>query len=208
MQIIDFKKELRQLYQPSAREVVLVDVPAMNFLMADGQGDPNTAPTFAAAVEALYAVAYTIKFAVKKGALAVDYGVMPLEALWWADDMADFARGDKARWKWTAMILQPALVTPQLMEEAIADVRRKKNLPGLGGVYVKAFTEGLCAQTLHVGPFSEEGPTIERVHAFIAERGTRTGMHHEIYLSDIRRAEPAKWKTIVRQPLALASQSP
>lgn len=201
MEKIDFKKEAKQLYQPSAREVVQVEVPTFRFLMADGEGDPNTSPAYAQIVEALFSVSYAAKFMVKKGSQAIDYAVMPLEGLWWADDMAAFAAGDKARWKWTMMIRQPSCVPDEIVEAALGETGRKKNLPGIDRLRLENFTEGRCAQILHIGPFSEEGPTIERLHAFIDARTSRTGKHHEIYLSDIRRADPGKWKTILRQAM-------
>ncbi len=201
MQIVDLKKELKQLYQPSAKEVCEVQVPPMNFLMIDGEGDPNTSQCYAEAVEALFSVSYTIKFMVKKGTLATDYGVMPLEGLWWADDMSSFSVNDKSKWKWTMMIMQPAFVTKEIIANAIAEVKRKKDPPALAKLRVEKFAEGRCAQTVHIGPFSEEGPTIERVHHYIAARGKRIGKHHEVYLSDIRKADPTKWKTVIRQPM-------
>lgn len=201
MEKIDLKKELKQLYQSSAKEVVQVDVPTMKYLMVDGEGDPNTAQAYSDAIEALFAVSYTVKFMIKKGPLAVDYGVMPLEGLWWADDMSKFSTGDKSNWKWTAMIMQPDFVTREMIENAIADVRKKKNPAAISIVRFEPLSEGKCAQILHVGPFSEEGPTIEKVHEFIDARGKRIGKHHEIYLSDIRKADPSKWKTIIRQPM-------
>ena len=201
MQKVDMKEELRQLYHASAKEVVQVDVPPLRFLMIDGQGDPNTSPAYAQAVEALFSVSYAAKFIVKKGPQAIDYAVMPLEGLWWADDMAAFSAGDKKNWKWTAMIMQPSFAADSLIDAAIAEVRKKKNLPSLDKLRLEQFAEGSCAQVLHVGPFSEEGPTIRRLHEFIEATAVRSGKHHEIYLSDIRRAEPAKWKTIIRQPM-------
>lgn len=202
MEKIDQRKALKHLYQPRAGEVVEVDVPPMNFLMIDGCGDPNTSTDYAGAVEALFSVSYTLKFMLRKGAPAVDYAVMPLEGLWWADDMSTFGTADKSNWKWTAMIMQPGFVTQALVRDALPEWQRKKNLDALSRLRFESFVEGRCAQTLHVGPFSAEGPTIERVHAFIAAAGCkRVGRHHEIYLSDIRRAEPAKWKTVVRQPM-------
>lgn len=203
MRKIDFKKELKPLYGPSAKGVVAVDVPAMNFLMIDGQGDPNTSQAFGEAVEGLFSIAYTLKFMVKKGEPRIDYGVLPLEALWWADDMSAFSRGDKSTWKWTTMIMQPEFITEAMVEEARATVIKKKGLSAAERVRFESFTEGACAQTLHVGPFDQEGPTIERLHVWIEERGERRGRHHEIYLSDIRRAAPEKWKTILRQPMTL-----
>jgi hypothetical protein len=203
MKRIDYRKELKRWYAPSAIEVTEVEPPAANYLMVDGSGDPNTSRAYAAAVEALFTVAYTLKFMVKRGPLAVDYGVMPLEGLWWTDDMATFSVRHKDSWKWTMMIMQPALVTVTMFGAAFAEVRRKKNPEALDRLRFESFSEGRCAQILHVGPFSEEGPTVEKVHHHIAQQGGKlTGKHHEIYLSDIRRATPARWKTIVRQPFA------
>ena len=201
MKKIDFKKELKQLYGPTVRQVVEVVVPAMKFLMVDGKGAPDSSPEFGEATEALFGVSYAIKFAVKKGTLAIDYGVMPLEGLWWADDMSSFSSGDKSEWQWTLMIMQPEFVTSEMIDAAIAQVTQKKNPIAITKLRFEEFSEGRCAQTLHVGPFSEEGPTIARVHEFIAERGKRSGKHHEIYLSDIRKAAPEKWRNVIRQPL-------
>ena len=201
MKIVDLKKELKHLYQPSAKLIAQVDVPTMNYLMVDGEGDPNTSQAYSNAVEALFMVSYAVKFMVKKGASAIDYGVMPLEGLWWADDMSRFSTTDKSNWKWTMMIMQPSFVTPEIIDSAIADVKMKKNPAAISKLRLEAFSEGRCAQILHIGPFSEEGPTIEKVHQFIDSMSRRAGRHHEIYLSDIRKAEPSKWKTIIRQPM-------
>lgn len=202
MEKIDLKKKLKHLYQPSEKDVVRVEVPEMSYLMIDGKGDPNTSAAYQAAVEALFTLSYAIKFAAKKGSLAVDYGVMPLEGLWWADDMSSFSTGDKSGWKWTMMILQPDFIPRHLIDAAIEEVRRKKKLPILAEVRFAPLTEGTCAQIMHIGPFSSEGPTIERLHGFIADVGCKpTGKHHEIYLSDIRKSAPGKWKTVIRQPM-------
>jgi hypothetical protein len=99
------------------------------------------------------------------------------------------------------MIMQPHFLETAVIQAAIEEVKRKKALPAVDALRLESFTEGLCAQVLHIGPFSEEGPTIQRVHDFIDAKSARTGKHHEIYLSDIRRAEPTKWKTIIRQPM-------
>jgi hypothetical protein len=206
MEKIDLKKELKALYLPSAKEVALVEVPRMSYLMVDGEGDPNASPAFAAAVESLFPVAYAVKFAVKKGPLAIDYGVMPLEGLWWADDMSAFSVVDKSKWKWTLMIMQPEFVTRNMVDAALAEVRRKKAPPALAKVRFEALSEGLCAQMLHIGPFSAEGPVIGKIHAFIEARGQLTGRHHEIYLSDIRKGDPAKWKTVIRQPMVASGR--
>jgi hypothetical protein len=202
MKKIDIKKELNHLYQPSAKEVVQVDVPPTNYLMIDGEGDPNTSQAFSDTVEALFAVSYAVKFMIKKGTLAIDYGVMPLEGLWWADDMSKFSIEDKSNWKWTLMIMQPDFVNKEMIDSAISNVSKKKNPATLSKMRFEALSEGKCAHILHVGPFSEEGPTIKKVHQFIKRQGGKqTGKHHEIYLSDIRKADPKKWKTVIRQPM-------
>jgi hypothetical protein len=140
---------------------------------------------------------------IKKGPLAIDYGVLPLEGVWWAQDMSAFTTADKASWMWTLMIMQPEYVTMDLFEQALGQVRKKKALPALNQLRFESFHEGLCAQLLHVGPFSEEGPTVRRLHGFIEDHGyRRRGKHREIYLSDLRRTAPEKLKTIIRQPIA------
>jgi hypothetical protein len=203
MEKTDYKERLKHLYGPSVKKVEIVEVPQMNFLMVDGQGDPNTAQSFSDAIEALYPVSYTLKFMVKKGKTAVDYGVLPLEALWWADDMSAFTTGNKDLWQWTLMIMQPEFITREMVKEATAEVAGKKKPISLPLVRFESFKEGKAAQTMHIGPFSEEGPTIAKVHSFIEANGShRVGKHHEIYLSDMRRVAPEKWKTIVRQPMS------
>ena len=203
MEKIDYKKKFKHLYKPSTKNVEIVDVPQMNFLMIDGEGDPNTSQSFTDAVEALFPLAYTLKFTVKKGDMGIDYGVLPLEALWWGDDMSAFTTGNKDDWKWTVMIMQPEFITQEMVEKATQEVERKKKPISLPLIRFEAFKEGKAAQTLHIGRFSAEGPTVEKVHLFIEEYGSqRIGKHHEIYLSDIRRAAPEKWKTIIRQPLS------
>lgn len=204
MSKIDFKKILKAYYLPGKKNVVAVDVPAMNYLMVDGSGapDPKSNPAYVQAIEALYSVAYTIKFMIKRAPNGVDFGVMPMEGLWWADDMNDFIAGKQSNWQWTLMIMQPEPVTARHVEQAIDQVRVKKNLPALPLLRHATFEEGKSAQILHIGPFSEEGPTVEKVHAFIAANGKKfTGKHHEIYLSDLRRAAPDKLRTVIRQPM-------
>jgi hypothetical protein len=198
---IDLRKELEHLYAPSAKSIAEVQVPAFTFLMVDGQGDPNHSADYTEAVEALFTVAYTAKFMFKKAPGGGDYAVMPLEGLWWADDLAAFHNGDRANWRWTMMILQPDFVPHAVLQAAIEQARQKKPLPALPRLRIESFEEGRCAQILHVGPFTEEGPTIQRLHAHIQAQGELRGKHHEIYLSDIRRADPSRWKTILRQPM-------
>lgn len=197
----NFKKELKHLYNSSTKKPVFVEVPSMNFLMVDGEGNPNTSKAYKDALEALFSISYTIKFSIKKGAEKIDYGVMPLEGLWFADDMNSFDPADKESWKWTAMIMQPLIVTKEHFERAKIEVHKKKNPTALPLVRMETYEEGKAAQIMHIGPFSEEGPTIQKLHQFIEDKGFQLrGKHHEIYLSDIRRAAPEKWKTIIRQP--------
>ncbi len=199
---IDYKAKLKHLYKASAKKIEFVEVPQMNFLSVDGTGNPNTAQAYKDAVEALFSLSYAIKFMIKKGATAIDYGVMPLEGLWWTEDMSKFSVDNKDDWQWTLMIMQPEMVTREWVDESIEQTRKKKNLPALPIVRFESFAEGKAAQVLHVGPFAEEGPTIQKLHGFIEEHGhLLTGKHHEIYLSDIRKAAPEKWKTIIRQPM-------
>jgi hypothetical protein len=202
MQKIDFKKRLKQLYSAPAKTPVIIEVPEMSFAMIDGAGDPNTSEDFRRAVEALFSVSYTLKFMIKKGPLAIDYGVLPLEGIWWAEDMTSFTGADKASWKWTLMIMQPEYVTGELFDEALALLGKKKDLPAADRLRLESFREGLSVQVLHVGPFSEEGPTIQKLHNYIEENGyRRREKHREIYLSDLRRTAPEKLKTIIRQPI-------
>ena len=173
----------------------------MSFVIVDGQGDPNKSQEFKDAVEALYSISYALKFMVKK-AVSVNYVVMPLEGLWWADEMVEFIGGDRNLWKWTLMIMQPEQVTEDLFDEAFEQVRKKKNPIALSKTRFEGFHEGLSAQIMHIGPYSAERPTIEKLHEFIKENGyEQQGKHHEIYLSDPRRTAPDRMKTIIRQPV-------
>lgn len=203
MEKIDYKKQLKNLYKPSARKVDIVKIPQMNFLMIDGEGDPNTSQSFQDAIDVLYPLSYALKFMVKRGELEIDYSVMPLEGLWWADDMSSFSAQNKENWQWTLMIMQPDFIAKEMVENATQEVRKKKNPVALQSIRFESFSEGKAAQIMHIGPFSEEGPTIAKLHSFIEENGSRRiGKHHELYLSDIRRAAPEKWKTIIRQPMS------
>ena len=198
---LDLKKDLKHLYNPSAKAFTIAEVPPMNFLMIDGKGDPNTAQDYKEAIEALYAVAYTLKFAVKKQD-SVDYPVMPLEGLWWTKDMADFSADRKADWLWTMMIMQPELITADRVAGAIQEVQAKKGLPALSKLRFDCYAEGPSAQILYFGPYKDEGPTITKLHVFIQDSGyERAGKHHEIYLGDPRRTAPDKLKSVLRQPM-------
>jgi hypothetical protein len=193
------------LYRAKRDVPEFVQVPEMAFVMVDGRGDPNTSGEYGEAIQVLYSLSYTVKFALKKES-GLQYRVHPLEGLWWAEDMDEFTAGQKADWYWTMMIAQPEAVTQARFEQARAEVARKKGLPGLERARLARFEEGLSAQVLHVGPFNAEGPTIQALHEFIhAHRHSfdgRVQKHHEVYLSDPRRSAPEKWKTIIRQPVA------
>ena len=198
---IDLKNELRELYYPSAKQVTTVNVPVFNFLMIDGEGDPNTSQQYKEAVEALFSVSYAIKFMLKKGR-GIDYGVMPLEGLWWADDMKTFSLERKEGWKWTSVIMQPNHVSAEEVALGIEQTRKKKGLKVLSTLRFESYPEGLAAQIMHIGPFSTEQANIKKIHEYILNSGhTLVGKHHEIYLSDPRKTDPEKLKTILRQPM-------
>ena len=191
MEKLDFKKELKEFYRPSAKTPVLVDVPEFNFLMVDGYGDPNTSEVYVQAIEALYAMSYTLKFMSKQGAQSRDYTVMPLEGLWWVEDMELFSTAKKDDWLWTAMIMQPEFISSAMVEEAREEVRKKKHPVALDKLRLESFCEGKSAQIMYFGPYADEAPTISRLHQFAIDSGYELrGKHHEIYLSDPRRTAP------------------
>jgi hypothetical protein len=201
MEKIDLKKELKAFYNPTAKEVTLIDVPKWNFIIIDGQGAPE-GEQFSQSIQALYPVAYTIKFDRKK-ADGPDFSVMALEGLFWADDMAVFMpeTADRNKWQWTLMIMQPDFITREDFTNAVKAAKKKKDNPALEKVRFESYAEGKAAQIMHFGPYSAEGPNIQRIHQKIAGIGGKlSGKHHEIYLSDPRRVAPEKMKTIIRQP--------
>jgi hypothetical protein len=198
---VDLKKEFKELYVPSSKEVSIVKVPKMNFLMIDGIGDPNTSKAYSDSIETLYSVSYSIKFILKKEK-EIDYVVMPLEGLWWTEDMSQFSTKNKDKWKWTSMIMQPDFVDKKVFEMAFEQVKIKKNLPMLSKIRFQSFNEGLSVQIMYIGPYSAETLTIEKLHKFVKESGHNLrGKHHEIYLSDPRKTAPERIKTIIRQPI-------
>jgi hypothetical protein len=197
----DFKKTLKHLYNPP-RRFVTVDVPEMQFVMVDGHGDPNTTQDYKNAVEALYAVAYKIKFMSKKG-LEKDYTVPPLEGLWWAEDMETFITRDKSQWDWTMMIMTPDWISAEFFADAVGQVRKAKYPAAINKVRLERYHEGLSVQIMHIGSYDDEGPVLSQMHSdFIPNNGyVENGKHHEIYLSDPRRVAPEKLKTVLRQPI-------
>ena len=211
---LDFKKLDRALYLPDPQPG-LVDVPMMRFIVVTGRGDPNTAPAYAAAIELLYGLTYTIKMSPKSGTAPagyVEYVVPPLEGLWWFDD-GQFAGAvsvadHKDDLNWAAMIRQPEFVTPDVFAWAQDTVTRKKKLDA-ALASLEDVKEGLCAQVVHIGPYDDEPATVARLDAYIAAQGLRTQMggrrqHHEIYLGDPHRTAPDKLRTVIRHPVVPA----
>ncbi|MCL5429730.1 MAG: GyrI-like domain-containing protein [Chloroflexi bacterium] len=208
MKKLDLKKQYKDLYNPSAKRVVVVKVPRFNFIMVKGTIPANTpvaeAPDYLGALETLYGLSYTIKFACRlRKKNPVDFPVMSLESLWWTKDSHQkFTVGHKDDWFFTALIMQPEPVTKDLFEQACEQLREKKNPAMLDQARFESFEEGLSMQIMHIGPYSAEPATIEKMVAFAAENSYRThGKHHEIYLGDPRRAKPEKLKTVLRHPI-------
>ncbi len=210
MEKLDLRKQLSHLYQPSTKQVSLVDVPAMQFIMADGAIEPGqspgSSPSFQEATQALYSLAYTLKFMVKQRKTEpIDFGVMALEGLWWIES-GEFNIRNPGNWLWTLMIMQPDFISEGNFQDALAQIRKKKPQPGLEKLRFGTFHEGLSAQLMHIGPYATEPASVDRLHTFMAENGLRDriglgGKHHEIYLGDPRRGDPEKLKTVLRHPV-------
>jgi hypothetical protein len=211
MKTLDLKKQFKYLYQPSAKKIETVQVPNLQFAMIDGYiekgSEPGKSPTFAEATQALYGLSYTLKFMFKKRKTnAIDYPVMALEGLWWVED-GKFDIFRKDNWFYTLMIMQPDVVTQEVFEKAREEVRKKKgDSESLNKARLAHFEEGLCVQTMHVGPYDTEPVTVDRMQEFMKENGLKdnvgpNGKHHEIYMSDPRKAAPDKMKTVLRHPV-------
>lgn len=197
----DYKKVLKELYAPSGKAFSIVTVPPLNYLMVDGRGDPNNSPTYTDAVQALYSVSYALKF-MAKNELEQDYTVMPLQGLWWSEDNSHFVSNEREAWEWTMMVMQPDLITAEMVQTCIEKSRKKKPLASLDALRLERYDEGEAAQILYTGAYSDEAETIARLHDFIDEQGyDKAGKHHEIYLSDPNRVAAEKLKTILRYPI-------
>jgi hypothetical protein len=202
MEKIYFTKTLPS-YRAQAGAFDVLDVPAQQYLMIDGHGDPNAGGPFAEAVSALFSTGYKLKFTSKKE-LGRDYAVMPLEGLWSASDPTNFTTGlDKSTWDWTLLMLVPDWITAELFDAAVSASKAKAASAALDRLRLETLTEGLCVQTLHRGSFDDEAETLHRLHTeFIPGNGlSMHGRHHEIYLSDFTKTAPAKLRTILRQPV-------
>lgn len=201
MEKTDFRKLHRELYNPPANDFVAIEVPVLQYVMVDGEGNPNVSPAYKSALEWLYSTSYAMKFAAK-ASLGKDYVVPPLEGLWWADDPAAFTARRKAEWKWTMMIMVPDFIFPEMFDQAVAKAGKKLGEKPLS-LRLEPYAEGECLQTLHVGSYDDETPLLAKLHDEVMPgRGlTFNGNHHEIYLSDPRRVAPEKLRTILRQPV-------
>lgn len=211
MKTLDLRKQLKPLYFPSAKQVEIVRIPSMRFAAIDGaieKGEgPGTSAGFAEAMQALYGIAYTLKFMLKKRKKnPIAYPVMALEGLWWVHG-GKFVITKKDNWLYTMMIMQPDVITPDIFKAGLQELRRKRgDSPALDRLRLESFDEGLCMQVMHIGPYATEPATIDRMQAFAAENGFRDcvgfgGKHHEIYLGDPRKANPARLKTVIRHPV-------
>ncbi len=204
MEKINHLKELSAIYKQLKRKISLIEVPELQFLMIDGSKTPNENPDYADSVAALYKVAYTLKFMVKRGSIAIDYKVMPLEGLWWAEDMSAFNLENRDNWKWTMMIMQPKFIKSDMFTFAVEESKKKTGNSKLDMIRLETLTEGLSMQIFHLGPYGEaERETINKLHAHISSKGySMRGKHHEIYVNSPRRTTPENLKTIIRQPVS------
>ncbi len=216
MMKLDLKRELKTYFQPSAKTPTIIQIPLFQFAMIDGAiepgKEPGNSPAFQKAIEGLYGISYTLKFMLKQRVEnPIDYPVMALEGLWWVDEGAfDILRKDNL--KWTLMILQPSIITPDIFREGLEKLRKKRgDQPVFAQLRLEDFDEGLCVQLMHIGPYATEPVSLERMHAFARQQGHQPrlgddGKHHEIYLSDPRKTIPEKMKTVLRHPLQVASR--
>lgn len=208
MEKLDLKKQYKQLYKPSAKQVVVVEVPEFQFVQVDGQIEPGIpvaeAPDYRNSLEVLYGLSYGLKFMSKQREVdPIDYTVMALEGLWWAhgsDESFDIDR--EQTWFFTSMMMQPDHITEEMYQQALDDLKQKKDNPLIDQARFVRFEEGLCMQIMHIGPYADEPATVAKMEAFAEEHGYRhRGRHHEIYLGNPLRAKPENLKTVLRHPI-------
>lgn len=206
---LDYKKKFKELYNPKTAPTI-IEVPEMKFIQIDGRGNPNQVDgEYQSAVEVLYALSYTIKMFPKNGNIPKDYFeyvVPPLEGLWWLEHNKEFNYSSKSKFCWTSMIRQPEFVTEEVLALAIETAKKKKPNFNTTKARLVTFTEGLCVQCMHIGSFDDEPLTLSQMKAYMAENNlicdlSDTRRHHEIYLSDPRKIDISKMKTILRYPV-------
>ena len=200
---LDYKKEFPDLYKPSLKEPTIIKIPKMMFFMIDGTGDPNTSEEYKEIVQLLYNISYALKMKViKKETPSKDYVVPPLEGLWYMPKMEEWSMDEKDKWEWTMMIRIPDFVKDSQIKKAMKILKETKNPSSFSKLRYEQYNEGICVQIMYLGPYDEEPPTIKKMHQFAEKNGYNlNGHHHEIYLSDPRRVEPERLKTILRQPI-------
>ncbi len=200
---LDYKKEFPDLYKPSLKEPVIIKIPKMMFFMIDGTGDPNTSEDYKEIVQLLYNISYTLKMKViKKETPSKDYVVPPLEGLWYMPKMEEWSMDEKDKWEWTMMIRIPDFIKDSQIKKALKILKETKNPSSFSKLRYEQYDEGTCVQIMYLGPYDEEPPTIKKIHQFAEKNGYNlNGHHHEIYLSDPRRVEPERLKTVLRQPI-------
>jgi len=204
---LDYKKEFPDLYKPSLKEPAIIKIPKMMFFMIDGTGDPNTSEDYKEIVQLLYNISYTLKMKViKKETPSKDYVVPPLEGLWYMPKMEEWSMDEKDKWEWTMMIRIPDFIKDTQIKKAMKILKETKNPSSFSKLRCEQYEEGTCVQIMYLGPYDEEPPTIKKIHQFAEKNGYNlNGHHHEIYLSDPRRVEPERLKTILRQPIIKSS---
>lgn len=204
----DFKKEYKEFYMPKSKPEI-VTVPKANYIAVRGKGNPNEeGGAYQQAISMLYAVAYTLKMSYKSDYKIegfFEYVVPPLEGFWWQDDVAGVDYADKSTFNWISVIRLPDFVAKKDFEWAVETASKKKKMDCSSAEYLM-LEEGLCVQMMHIGAFDDEPASVALMDAYLAENEyvndmTDKRLHHEIYMSDIRKVVPEKWKTAIRHPI-------
>jgi len=204
----DFKKEYKEFYMPKNKPAI-VEVPKANYIAVRGMGDPNEeGGAYKQAIGVLYAVAYTLKMSYKtdykiKG--FYEYVVPPLEGFWWQEGVTGVDYSNKSTFHWISVIRLPEFITKEDFDWAVETAAKKKKMDCSSAEFL-TIEEGLCVQIMHLGSYDTEPQTVALMDAYLQENGYENDineqrLHHEIYLSDPRKAEPEKWKTVIRHPI-------
>lgn len=204
----DYKKEYKEFYMPKRKPEIL-EVPAMNYIAVRGKGNPNEeGGAYKKAISILYTIAFTIKMSYRgehKIEGYFEYVVPPLEGFWWQEGVVGVDYSNKDAFNWISVIRLPDFVTKEDFEWAVKEAERKKRMDCQKAEFLTVH-EGLCVQIMHIGPYDDEPATIDVMNEYLAQQGyvndfTDTRLHHEIYLSDARRVEPARLRTVIRHPV-------